>query len=361
MKLWEAAHIVLHDDEPLSLDEIWRRISARSLVDLTGATPVQSLSAELQRRADGFDGSKAHRGPRHFAHRDGNLWALSEWGREHPPAGPRRRALIANFGVYDVEAAAEELDEDTWGVPSGDLTPGDTFVFWRTLGPDGHRGVVAFGVVTQSPRVMEEPEASHRFWRSNRPEGAHRRVTFRYSPRLGVPLWLDEHPSGVLAELTVSRGQGNKLFMVTEEQWRRLEALARAEQDGPLVEEDDESFLEGKIQYRRHRSRERSARLRKRVLELALAKGPILACQACGMDFQTRYGDVGKGYIEVHHAVPVSSMTEGSKTRPEDMVLLCANCHRMVHRKRPWLTVEALASLVVSSCPPVAPLTKDSP
>ena len=59
------------------------------------------------------------------------------------------------------------------------------------------------------------------------------------------------------------------------------------------------------------------------------------SCQACGMNFKERYGAIGEGYIEVHHLLPLSSLQEGtviSYTVDTDFAVLCANCHRMIHR-----------------------------
>lgn len=58
-------------------------------------------------------------------------------------------------------------------------------------------------------------------------------------------------------------------------------------------------------------------------------------CMACGFDFESMYGERGKGYIEVHHIVPVSQLDSEILVDPEkDVVVLCANCHRMVHRSK---------------------------
>ncbi|NRR90831.1 HNH endonuclease [Winogradskyella undariae] len=61
-----------------------------------------------------------------------------------------------------------------------------------------------------------------------------------------------------------------------------------------------------------------------------------LECVACGFNFQDFYGDWGKGFIEVHHIQPLSE-NKGIEieTNPKtDLAVLCANCHRMVHRKK---------------------------
>lgn len=56
-------------------------------------------------------------------------------------------------------------------------------------------------------------------------------------------------------------------------------------------------------------------------------------CQACGMKFEAVYGEIGKGYIEVHHLSPISQTDGKHKVDPKtDLVPLCANCHAMIHR-----------------------------
>lgn len=73
------------------------------------------------------------------------------------------------------------------------------------------------------------------------------------------------------------------------------------------------------------------------------------SCQCCGFDFAGAYGDVGAGYIEVHHRTPVSQIGTNYIVDPvKDLVPLCGNCHAMVHRMDPPLDVEALSRLVRS-------------
>jgi 5-methylcytosine-specific restriction protein A len=72
-----------------------------------------------------------------------------------------------------------------------------------------------------------------------------------------------------------------------------------------------------------------------------------LSCSACGMSFERVYGDVGVGYIEVHHITPVSDMGANYLVNPAtDLVPLCSNCHSMVHRQSPPITVEHLRALI---------------
>lgn len=56
-------------------------------------------------------------------------------------------------------------------------------------------------------------------------------------------------------------------------------------------------------------------------------------CVACGIDFGQVYGEVGKGFIHVHHIVPLASIGKSYRLNPEkDLVPVCPNCHAMLHR-----------------------------
>lgn len=59
-------------------------------------------------------------------------------------------------------------------------------------------------------------------------------------------------------------------------------------------------------------------------------------CMACDFDFGQKYGAWGEGFIEVHHLIPLSENKDYVRdTDPvKDLIVLCSNCHRMVHRKK---------------------------
>lgn len=70
-------------------------------------------------------------------------------------------------------------------------------------------------------------------------------------------------------------------------------------------------------------------------------------CQACDFDFGRMYGSLGSGYIQVHHTKMVSEMGGSYLVDPrKDLVPLCANCHAMVHRRTPPLTVSELRQVL---------------
>ena len=71
-------------------------------------------------------------------------------------------------------------------------------------------------------------------------------------------------------------------------------------------------------------------------------------CMVCGFDFEKKYGEIGRGFIEVHHVRPLSSRNEEVVINPEtDLVCVCSNCHRMIHRDHDnILTIDELRSIL---------------
>ena len=57
-----------------------------------------------------------------------------------------------------------------------------------------------------------------------------------------------------------------------------------------------------------------------------------LKCAVCGMDFKSTYGDIGEGFIHVHHLVPMNTIGAEYRINPQtDLVPICPNCHAMLH------------------------------
>jgi len=112
-------------------------------------------------------------------------------------------------------------------------------------------------------------------------------------------------------------------------------------------QEEELTFPEGEMKYNHHTSRERNKKLVTLKKKLAFAENPLLPCEICGISFKTKYGDIGDGFIEAHHVVPISELTEETEMKPSDLILICPNCHKMIHRKRPWLTTEQIKNLLI--------------
>ena len=68
-----------------------------------------------------------------------------------------------------------------------------------------------------------------------------------------------------------------------------------------------------------------------------------LNCSICNFNFEEIYGEIGKNFIHVHHLTKVADMKKEYEINPiEDLRPVCPNCHAMLHRKEPPLTIEEL-------------------
>lgn len=100
---------------------------------------------------------------------------------------------------------------------------------------------------------------------------------------------------------------------------------------GPETEGDEPPGLhyEDATRFRLHKKIERNPTLTREVKRL---QG--YSCRVCGMVFEKKYREIGRGYIEAHHIRPLSSI-KGKRVAYDplkDFTVLCANCHRMVHK-----------------------------
>lgn len=132
--------------------------------------------------------------------------------------------------------------------------------------------------------------------------------------------------------------------------WRALlEELGapQSEEELELGAGDElDTYFEGNVVQEQHFRRERNRELVRRAIERWRSQGQ-LRCEACGFDFGAVYGPHGKDFIEAHHRVPLAQMPAGgSGTRIADLAPVCSNCHRMIHRTEPPLSVSELAALI---------------
>lgn len=108
-----------------------------------------------------------------------------------------------------------------------------------------------------------------------------------------------------------------------------------------------EPTIEGRILSTSHIRRERNPRLAEQLKATYFDAHGYLDCSVCQFDFEHRYGKHGHRYMEAHHLKPISELSpKGEKTALEDLALICANCHRMVHRKSPWLKLDELRAML---------------
>jgi len=136
------------------------------------------------------------------------------------------------------------------------------------------------------------------------------------------------------------------VFEVTPVLYSVFERVVALPAGSPSGDEAVEEYSEAK---RRARERYYFARNPKLVADAKAKYG--YTCQICEFDFAETYGPVGDQYIECHHLNPLSERPETeqlgeTKTQLDEVIVVCSNCHRMLHRKRPALEPKALREMM---------------
>lgn len=127
---------------------------------------------------------------------------------------------------------------------------------------------------------------------------------------------------------------------------RNILATSELDDAEPVLDITDADAKEGSILTRRHVLRERNERLVRSKKRSALKQFGRLRCEGCGFDFAAAYGERGEGFLECHHTIPLAELEPNTRTKLSDLALVCSNCHRMIHRRRQWLTMSELKRIV---------------
>ena len=101
-----------------------------------------------------------------------------------------------------------------------------------------------------------------------------------------------------------------------------------------------ETVLEGKSEYVLTKKYKRSSNLRRKAIEHYKDTRGSLNCDICSFDFEKTYGKPVKNFIEMHHLKPVYMYKDEDEEKViteaiENLLPVCANCHRVIHSKRP--------------------------
>ncbi len=107
----------------------------------------------------------------------------------------------------------------------------------------------------------------------------------------------------------------------------------------PDIEEINISVKEGGRKLITHLRRERNPQIVNAKKAQVLKATGTLKCEACDFDFVGKYGQLGYGFCEAHHKKPLSDSNREVETKLGDLAVLCSNCHRMIHRTKPMLSV----------------------
>jgi len=259
------------------------------------------------------------------------LLANAEAGREWLQAPRIRKTWIFQWNpkVWGGDEFLHDKspgDSSDWSVNQyrAEVAAGDRMLFWRA-GKDS--GIYAIATIVgrlfeRAPEDRVNPNAQSEW-----------AVDFRFDELLDPPVLKTEllaHPT--LKGLRVIRFPNATNFPVDSDQWEALEQLLRKTRQRLADEVTSSSgHPEGAVKKVSVDARERSGRARADCIEYYGT-----TCVVCDLSFGEVYGDIGEGFIHVHHLVDlalVSGTTETDGIR--DLRPVCPNCHAMLHTATP--------------------------
>ncbi len=106
-----------------------------------------------------------------------------------------------------------------------------------------------------------------------------------------------------------------------------------------LLEKNYDEFLEG---FKTEIVRETNYRNRELIYKAKLELGTT--CFICSFNFEEKYGLHGKGFVEMHHLIPISEGKRISKIK--DLVPVCSNCHRMLHKGNITFNIDDIKRMI---------------
>jgi predicted HNH restriction endonuclease len=104
---------------------------------------------------------------------------------------------------------------------------------------------------------------------------------------------------------------------------------------------------EGKLLTRIHYYKERDRAFTAKTKKFYKSKNNgKLICESCGLDPVKMYGSEGERCIEGHHKIPIEELQPDSVTSIDDMAMVCASCHRIIHSRKPCLTIQEIKEII---------------
>lgn len=242
---------------------------------------------------------------------------------------------------FDIDDYLSRYSFIYWSAPTNqkEMTVGDRAFVWRS---GELSGLVAIGTIRELPvprSNVKTPEAlGDDLWVSQADEPSDIKVGIeieevKLTPEEGIfeREILKSHP--IISKNRIITNPVGTVFRLNSEEEQALVELWNVDystENKILV-----SAIEGALQLKSHYRRERSRKLITQKKEQYKKINGSLRCEICGLSFVEIYPkSLGEDFIEVHHKTPLSQIENTVRTTLDDLLLVCANCHRMIHRTK---------------------------
>ena len=243
---------------------------------------------------------------------------------------------------FDIDDYLNRYTYIYWSAPKqrAQMQIGAPCIIWRA---GSLAGAVAIGRIAEAPKMLSKvnfPECmGDDLWTAKQDEPS----TYKVGIELDE-VRLDEEAGCIPRSVFLSNPQLQNSLIIRSPQgtvFRLEEAEAKAVFSlwgaplnySPTVQP---AAMEGSRQLKKHYARERSRKLiDDKKKDFALNHDGKVYCEVCEFDFSDFYpSELGNGFIEAHHLAPLFSDTQPRRTTFDDLMLVCSNCHRMIHRTK---------------------------
>jgi 5-methylcytosine-specific restriction protein A len=245
-----------------------------------------------------------------------------------------------DFTKRILTVAATGSAEDSWSCGNRKELPVGSRFFLIRLGKDP-KGIVGSGLTTTDPELGPHWDPA---LRRQGKEALYVDLKFDFLSKEPLITWgeLQNPPFS-----NVTWGVQASGVLLPESVTEELEQLWARRTSGtdPILPEEllpNQSFVEGTQRTVVLNAYERNPQARAACLAHF-----GLRCVVCDVLLEERYGPIAAGFIHVHHTVPLSTVGAGYRVNPKkDLRPVCPNCHAVIHRRQPMLSLEAARRLV---------------
>lgn len=240
-----------------------------------------------------------------------------------------------NPATYDIDRYLSRQTFVYWRFPHfSDLAAVGMPVFIKRSGQGG--GLVALGRLAELPAPADEVKRQHLRGEDLWIEGGEKAEPLCGIELLEVRLTESEGMVPTARLQAIPEIEGRPLAEAPRGTVFRLshEHLAGVSREwGSIQVSHFPAATEGERRLRTHYRIERKSGLVREKRDRFREEHGRLFCEVCRTDFESKYGACwDERAIEAHHIRPLSGLDEPTVTELADLILVCATCHRLVHR-----------------------------
>lgn len=134
----------------------------------------------------------------------------------------------------------------------------------------------------------------------------------------------------------------DEIARVLEDVWKKATGTTFIP---PAKDDLTRLYIEGTKRTRLVTSCERNPVARKKCVEHYGAR-----CVVCGLSFGETYGNIGNGFIHVHHLKPMAEIDDAYEVDAvRDLRPVCPNCHAMLHKRLPPFSPDEMKEMMKAS------------